>query len=369
VIGRRGAKPPGPHGSGLAGGIAAFDTVVVGEDRIAVRGWLVSPRYPIERVRLVVDGATVGEVVAFERPDVGRHFADIAHAATSGFDIAGARRRGPGPLRIELIGSNDDRDLVVNEHYRPANGTAEAMLPPAHLIWRVTNNPDEALFRDYGLNIAAQLLRAVRTHLPDVGRPRLLDWGCGPGRATQHLFTLWPEARVTACDIDAEAIDWARKKMPGGSFHATGAYPPLPFGDGAFDAVIASSVMTHLTAPVQLQWLREIRRVLRPGGVFVTSVHGPFAGHGFGAALAQQLRSDGIVDWGPDPSLDGIAPDNFYRAILQTIDYTYAAWGEVMPVVAYQEAGLTSLQDLVVLRHASAEGHWLRRLWTHAVSR
>jgi SAM-dependent methyltransferase len=363
MIGPRPARPPGPHGSGLAGGIAAFDTVVVEEDRIAVRGWLVGLQHPIDRVRLVVDGAVVGEMAVFEREDVGRHFAEIAHAARSGFDIAGARPGNAGPLRIELIGSSGGRDLVINEHYRPASGAAEAVLPPAHLIWRVTNNPDEALFRDYGLTIAAQLLHAVRTHLPPTEAPRLLDWGCGPGRATQHLFALWPQAQVSGCDLDAEAIAWARERMPGGSFHVTGAYPPLPFADGAFDAVIASSVMTHLTAAVQLDWLREIRRVLRPGGVFVASVHGPFAARGIDAARAEELRRTGIVDWGPDPSLDGIAPDNFYRATLQTIDYTYAAWGAVMPVVAYQEAGLTSFQDLVVLRHEPADRNWLRRLW------
>lgn len=356
-------SPPGRHGTGLAGASAAFDAVLLGEGSIDLKGWLVGPEYPIDRARLVVDGVPVGEAAVSVREDVGRHFPAIPHAARSGIGIQGARPRGDGPTRIELIGIANGRDVIAHEHYRWPTDPQRREVPPQHLIARIAGTPDEALFRDYGLTIAAQLLHGVRAHLPERAAPRLLDWGCGPGRATEYLFDLWPAARIVGCDIDPEAIGWARQRMPAGEFHVTGPYPPLPFETGSFDAVIASSVMTHLTAPVQLQWLREIRRVLRPGGVFVCSVLGPFSARDAPGVGTAKLRGAGILDWGPDAALDGIAPENFYRGTFQTIEYTYAQWGADMPVIAYREAGLVNHQDLVVLRHATQPRHWLRRLW------
>lgn len=42
---------------------------------------------------------------------------------------------------------------------------------------------------------------------------------------------------------------------------------PLPFADGSVDWVYAEHLIEHVTMPVAVGWLREARRVLRPGGV------------------------------------------------------------------------------------------------------
>ncbi len=361
---RRTPVPPGPHGTGLAGADAALDAVTIAADSISLSGWLLSRDYPIDRVRLVVDDVSVGEAAATPREDVGRHFPTVPHAALSGLEIGGARRPGNGPLRVQLVGARAGRDLIVHEQYLRTTPGPQRDLPAPHLISRIAGSPDATMFRDYGLTIAAQMLRAVRDHLPRRGPPRLLDWGCGPGRATQFLAELWPGVQVTGCDLDAEAIAWSRRVMPAARFHVTGPYPPLPFADGSFDAVLAASVMTHLTGPLQLQWLREIRRVLAPGGVFVASVHGPFAAARMPRGDVAELRAAGIVDRLHDDALDGIAPAQYYRGTLQTVEYTYAQWGLEMAILAYQEAGLVNHQDLVVLRRDPASPRWLRRLWS-----
>jgi SAM-dependent methyltransferase len=123
--------------------------------------------------------------------------------------------------------------------------------------------------------------------------------------------------------------------------------------------VVASSVMTHLTASLQRKWLREIRRVLVPGGVLVASVLGPFAAARTAGLAAAGLDARGIVDALLDPALDGIAPAGYYRDTLQTIEHTYACWSRGFRIVAYREAGLVNFQDIVVLRRESGLACWL----------
>lgn len=162
----------------------------------------------------------------------------------------------------------------------------------------------------------------------------------------RHLLRFWPEARLTGCDIDAEAVARCERELRPGTFRATDPFPLLPFEDGSFDAVIRYSVMTHLPWPLQERWLAEIRRVLVPDGVFATSVHGSFAAN-LTPDLLGKLERAGILDETPDPTLDDVAPQGYYRAVFQTPAFTRERWGREFEVVDYIEGGLSALHDLV----------------------
>ncbi len=319
-----------------------------------MHGWLVHAEHAIDRVEVRINGLPFGEAEVLAREDIAHVFAGVPHAMQSGIQISGPPLPG-GSLRLEIIGKRDGRELIGFEQYWLLEPEAQRSAPEAHLMQRVSGNRDATSFRQVGYTIASQLLAAVRKHYPKRGSLRLLDWGCGSGRATQFMFDIWPGIRLTGCDIDAEAIAWCRQQFPRASFHATAPYPPLPFADRSFDAVVASSVMTHLSAQLQLQWLREIRRILAPGGVFVTSVHGPFAASGLPPHLMQEMQATGIVDSVLDHELDGVAPEGYYRGTFQTLEYTRRRWGEELAVIDYREGGLANHQDLVVLRRR-AEG-------------
>jgi ubiquinone/menaquinone biosynthesis C-methylase UbiE len=108
---------------------------------------------------------------------------------------------------------------------------------------------------------------------------RLLDLGCGAGR---HAFeALRRGARVTAFDYDeaelkdvaavAGAMDRAGDvPEPGRSAVTRGDATALPFPDGAFDRIIAAEVMEHISDDEAA--LRELVRVLRPGGTIAVTV-------------------------------------------------------------------------------------------------
>lgn len=345
------------------GGLGCLDGLVLADGMVEAAGWLLHPDTAIDAVGLRIDGTGIGQGAVGERPDVAATFPSVPHAGRSAFRVRGAfaPARADALLRVESFGLARGRVVVTAEEYWPAGGVPAVPTPEAAMMERVSAGRDADWFNRAGLGIAAQLLAAVRRHLPqEVAVPRLLDWGSGPARATRFMPLLWPGLFPVGCDIDAAAIAWCRAHVPGGIFHATDPFPPLPYPDAAFDAVVAASVMTHLTWPVQRRWLAEIRRVLAPGGVFVASVHGPLAALPLPEAERATLARDGLLDGTRDDRLDGIAPAGYYRATYQTEAFTRAQWGRVLTVREYVAGGLGNWQDLVVLRRDA--GAWGRGL-------
>jgi SAM-dependent methyltransferase len=87
-----------------------------------------------------------------------------------------------------------------------------------------------------------------------------LDLGCSTGNFIQHA----PD-RIVGLDIDRDALRVARSR---GFRCALGdAVRGLPFDDGTFRAVNCDSVLEHVHEPLGL--LRELRRVLTPGGKLI----------------------------------------------------------------------------------------------------
>lgn len=95
-------------------------------------------------------------------------------------------------------------------------------------------------------------------------RGRILEIGCGPGKTTVELRRRLPGASLVAVDMDEGLLANARQAVSGVEFRAEDA-TRLPFPDGAFDAVFEFNAFHHLD---YRKALREVARVLRPGGAF-----------------------------------------------------------------------------------------------------
>lgn len=94
-------------------------------------------------------------------------------------------------------------------------------------------------------------------------RLRMLELGCGPGALTQSLARWYPNADITAIDLDSAFIEFAAHRAPGLRFIETDA-TALPFEDGEFDVTISNTVQEHI-APER--FFGEQHRVLKRGGV------------------------------------------------------------------------------------------------------
>ncbi len=117
----------------------------------------------------------------------------------------------------------------------------------------------------------------------------LLDFGCGWGRYTRLFAREVPEEGLYGADPDPLAIRVCRLHVPYGCFVLSTTRPPLPFRDQFFDVVIAYSVFSHLSELNAANWIYELSRVLKPGGLLVATTHGPW--------LLDRVQSlqDGVV--------------------------------------------------------------------------
>ncbi|WP_436531174.1 class I SAM-dependent methyltransferase [Actinoplanes sp. HUAS TT8] len=97
----------------------------------------------------------------------------------------------------------------------------------------------------------------------------VLEIGCGPGDLLLRLARREPRAELTGIDPDPAALRKARRKAGrhGLPVRFAPAYADdLPFPDDSFDRVLSSYMLHHLDADQQVAAVREVRRVLRPGG-------------------------------------------------------------------------------------------------------
>ncbi|WP_044385690.1 class I SAM-dependent methyltransferase [Streptomyces cyaneogriseus] len=117
---------------------------------------------------------------------------------------------------------------------------------------------------------AAAAARAVLELVPR-GARSLLDLACGTGIVTRRLAAARDGMRVTGADLAPAMVRRAAARLPGAVVRADSRR--LPFADGAFDAV-SSVWLLHLTGSADdaRAIVGECARVLRPGGVYVTTV-------------------------------------------------------------------------------------------------
>lgn len=102
------------------------------------------------------------------------------------------------------------------------------------------------------------------------GRSRILDVGCGTAEMAVAAAGRWPGASVEATDVSAGMLALAARTVgragePGSRVRlAQAPADRLPYPDGTFDVVLAAFVLQLV--PSRPRALREMRRVLRPGG-------------------------------------------------------------------------------------------------------
>jgi SAM-dependent methyltransferase len=153
---------------------------------------------------------------------------------------------------------------AVGSRWRPAPAGAEAHNLS---VWR-----DGNFVRHY----ASRELRPAETmlmvnHRDDLGGD-VLELGCGAGRLTGYLIEIG--GRVHGIDLSPAMIAYCRAHYPGGTFAVGDLLDLSAFQPRSMDAVVATNNVLDVLGDADRRGiLREIRRILRPGGLLWMSAH------------------------------------------------------------------------------------------------
>ena len=152
---------------------------------------------------------------------------------------------------------------------------------------------------------------------------RILDLGCGTATLTLLIKQAHPEAQVTGLDGDPKALEIARGKVARSGLTIPldeGMAFNLPYPDNSFDRVFSGLLFHHLTREDKERSLKEVYRVLRPGGELHVADWGKASNALMRSAFFLVQLLDGFKTTGDN--VNGLLPNFFSKAGLQDVQET-----------------------------------------------
>jgi SAM-dependent methyltransferase len=224
-------------------------------------------------------------------------------------------------------------------------------------------SPSDAMWGRYAgaaehyASVGRSALACIRVAMMAAGKEdarRILDLPCGHGRVLRHLKAAFPEAGLTACDVDRDGVDFCARV-----FGATPAYsderPERIRVDGRFDLIWCGSLLTHLPAERWHGFLELFSSLLSPAGLVVFTTLGRFAAawidqglvhYGLGADVARRLAAG--------CQRDGFAYADYPHATGYGLSLASPSWVvsrvahlEELRLVHYSETAWDDHQDVV----------------------
>jgi SAM-dependent methyltransferase len=158
--------------------------------------------------------------------------------------------------------------------------TIDQLFAPGDVISEIS--PGDEMYREdseYYFDVGQTALQSIGLAMLATHRTgcwNILDLPCGHGRVLRTLKAAFPYAQLTACDIDADAVDFCAKTF--------GATPVVSKEDpeeidleGPFDLIWCGSLLTHLSADRWPRFLALFESKLAEYGLLMFSVHGRFS--------------------------------------------------------------------------------------------
>jgi SAM-dependent methyltransferase len=127
---------------------------------------------------------------------------------------------------------------------------------------------------DYFTEVKADYLKKiVKKELPNISQPKLLDVGCGHGY--MHSSLLKSGFDIVGVEVADEVLPMAKALNKDVTYLSYDG-ETLPFRDATFDVALAVCVMHHIAPNGWTNFVKELSRVLIPGGIAVVFEHNPF---------------------------------------------------------------------------------------------
>lgn len=128
---------------------------------------------------------------------------------------------------------------------------------------------DVDFFTEGKISFLAELIAPLKNPL------KLLDVGCGVAEAHSFIMNLDKDIEITGIDISKESLKIAKKRHKKNSYDLYNG-KQIPFKDESFHIVMTSCVMHHVPPQQWQEFINEMFRVLKKGGVLAIFEHNPF---------------------------------------------------------------------------------------------
>ncbi|MBE9546263.1 MAG: class I SAM-dependent methyltransferase [Proteobacteria bacterium] len=170
------------------------------------------------------------------------------------------------------------------------------------------------------LSVDERRFRGRLTELAELkGDEQVLDIGCGTGTLDLMLFKLLDNGSICGIDVSSEMVKQAKRKTQRSGCkinYKGGNAKELPYKSDVFDVVFTSLMYHHLTYEEKEETLKEIHRVLKLTGRYISAEFGPFPDDFFHRMFIRFTRSSGMLQGLYPPDLIEIA--GFY--VVQQMD-------------------------------------------------
>lgn len=153
-------------------------------------------------------------------------------------------------------------------------------------------------YLDWGLHDYQVIVKYILNYFPSFKNLNIMDFGCSSGRILRHFYENIENDgfTLTGCDASAIKIEWLRQNFPREFCVFTGGlYPSIPFESNTFDVIYGMSVFTHIKY-LWDSWLLELKRVLKPGGIIIQSIHTEDAYNFFQKNIDEQWVKEALGD-------------------------------------------------------------------------
>jgi SAM-dependent methyltransferase len=203
---------------------------------------------------------------------------------------------------------------------------------------------------DHFLGVGRKIFWDLNRLLKEINRDfdtfdRILDFGCGCARVLRFVKPRIGQS-IEGTDIDMESIHWCQDNLFNTlKFHVNSDIPPLAYPDESFDFIFSISVFTHLPEEMQFQWLGELKRILKRGGVFITTFHGEDLFPAAQPEIISLYKEKGFYYLYVGNTLG--LPE-YYQAAFHTNDYIQKKWCHYFKILHIGKRAINNHQDAVV---------------------
>lgn len=161
-----------------------------------------------------------------------------------------------------LVARIDNSDVTVDDFPLPG-------FPDEQIQLNLNGRPAAA-----SMPAARGLFEWSRQFFASVPPGQYLDFGSGWGRIWRYFLYDFPIEDMRAFDVAPKLTSFWESSMIGAELDVGVAGEPLPYSDGQFSAVTSNSVFSHLSEDLNLTTAKELRRVMKTGGVICLTTFG-----------------------------------------------------------------------------------------------